>query len=135
MFPKKVLVSCLFFAALLVLSGCSADLLPVKSPGQPDNITGFCKAVGNAQTVVVSVRNQGNAEAPASTTTITFSPGGPVSVQTPAIPAGDSVDLSPVDIPAGCFDPDCDFTITVDSNNQVSESNEDNNTAEGRCIG
>ena len=125
------------FLLTVVLTGCNRqpDLLPVKSPGQPDNITGFCKVVGNATKVVISVRNQGNADSPASTTTIDFSPGGTIQVPTSAIPAGASVDLPPVNIPAGCFDPDCDFKITVDSGNQINESNEANNTTNGRCIG
>ncbi len=36
---------------------------------------------------------------------------------------------------AACFNPDCDFRITVDSAGQVSESNEANNVVNGRCIG
>jgi hypothetical protein len=54
---------------------------------------------------------------------------------TPAIPAGGSVDLSPLSIPGACFNPDCDFKITVDSNGQVNESNEGNNTVSGNCLG
>jgi len=43
--------------------------------------------------------------------------------------------LAPVPIPAACFDPDCDFTITVDSTAQLDESiGEGNNVTEGRCI-
>jgi subtilase family serine protease len=38
-------------------------------------------------------------------------------------------------IPPGCFDSDCEFRITVDVNNDVAESNEANNTADGVCIG
>jgi hypothetical protein len=33
----------------------------------------------------------------------------------------------------GCFNPDCKFKITVDSRNNIRESDERNNVAEGRC--
>ena len=120
----------------VALNGCTRpDLVPIKSPGQPDNITGFCKVVDNATKVVVSVKNQGNADSPASTTTVDFFNRGSFQLPTPAIPAGGSVDLPPLNIPAGCFDPDCDFKITVDSGSQINESNEGNNNTDGRCIG
>ena len=121
----------LLLTSQVVLNGCARrpDLLPVKSPGQPDNITGFCKVVDNATKVVISVKNQGNADAPASTTTVEFLPGGSFPLPTPAIPSGGTVNLPPLAIPAGCFNPDCNFKITVDSGNQINESNEENNTA------
>jgi hypothetical protein len=56
-------------------------------------------------------------------------------VPTPAIPAGNSVTLPPQAIPGGCFNPDCDFRITVDAGAVVDESDEGNNTASGTCIG
>jgi subtilase family serine protease len=82
----------------------------------------------------VTVKNQGSADAGASTTTVAFAPGGTFSKPTPPIPAGASVDLA-FPIPSVCFDPDCSFRIIVDSANQVTESNEANNTASGTCIG
>lgn len=82
----------------------------------------------------VTVKNQGNADAPASETTVTFGDI-PVTVNTPAIPVGGSVDLL-FKVPTNCFSPDCSFKITVDANNQVNESNnEENNGASGGCIG
>jgi hypothetical protein len=43
--------------------------------------------------------------------------------------------LSAVPIPPPCFDPDCDFTITVDSQNRIDEAmGEDNNIIDGRYI-
>jgi hypothetical protein len=126
-----------------VLIGCAApqkrvpplpDLVPSKSPGQPDNIAGFCKVFDRTMKVVVSVKNQGNAASPVSTTAVQFAPGQSFNLATPAIPPGGSAHLDPVNIPAGCFSPDCNFTITVDSANQVKESNANNNSAKGRCI-
>jgi subtilase family serine protease len=47
---------------------------------------------------------------------------------------GASVDLF-FPIPPACFNPNCEFRITVDANNQVNESNEGNNVAKGTCFG
>lgn len=83
----------------------------------------------------VTVRNQGNADVPASTTTVDFLTFGSVSVPTPPIPAGGVVTLPPVTIPPLCFNPDCEFRIVVDSAALVAESNEGNNTVASACIG
>jgi hypothetical protein len=126
-----------------VVVGCAAperrpppmpDLVPVRSPGQPDNIAGFCKVMDKTMRVVVSVKNQGNAASPVSTTTVQFAPGQSFNLATPAIAPGASAHLDPVSIPAACFNPECNFTITVDSGNQVKESNANNNAAKGRCM-
>jgi len=109
--------------------GGLADLIPVPNPDPSIN---FC--IRNGLKLSVTVRNQGTGDAPASVTRVDFSPGGNVSVPTPAIPAGGSV-IVIVQMPAGCFSPDCNFRITVDSAAQVSESNEGNNTGSGSCIG
>jgi subtilase family serine protease len=118
---------------VLVLSGCAADLVPV---GKPDlsGPPGFCKQ-DNQKKLIVTVKNGGTGNAAASTTTIEFLPGGSFSLSTPAIAAGGTSDLAPLDIPAGCFNPDCEFKITVDANNQIKESNETNNSADGSCLG
>lgn len=104
------------------------DLLPVR-----DSILGFCKrdSIG----LLVTVRNQGVAPAPASSTTVLFSPGGTATLPTPPIAAGASVTLPAAPIPGACFDPDCDFRITVDATAVVVESNEANNVASGTCLG
>lgn len=103
------------------------DLVPV-----PDRALGFCRrdSIG----LLVTVRNQGVGTAPASVTTVAFSPGGTVSVNTPPI-GSTPVTLPAVAIPAACFDPDCDFRITVDATAVVVESNEANNVGAGSCIG
>lgn len=102
------------------------DLIPV-----PDPTLGFCRRQGLKLTV--TVRNQGTDAGP-SVTRVNFGTFGIASQPTPALAAGASIDLV-FAIPAGCFNPDCDFRITVDSNNQVDESNEGNNTASGNCLG
>ncbi|MFX0108932.1 MAG: CARDB domain-containing protein [Candidatus Hodarchaeota archaeon] len=131
-------ITMLLFLGILtavILSACAGkpDLLPVKPPDSPE-VVGFCQQDDQGR-LIVTVRNQGNADAPPSTTTVEFTPGGSFPLPTPAIPAGGSVDLSPLSIPAECFDADCEFKITVDSLNKVDESDEGNNSANGRCIG
>lgn len=107
-----------------------ADLIPVPDP-KPG--VGFCRRDAQGR-LIVTVKNQGTADAGPSETKVAFSGGGTVSVPTPAIPAGGSVDVF-VPIPPGCFSPDCGFRITVDAAAVVSESNEVNNTASGSCLG
>jgi CARDB len=104
-----------------------ADLVPV-----PDASGFFCR-LRDAK-LVVTVKNQGAGPAGPSTTEVDFFSHGRVSLPTPALGPGASTDLL-VDIPPGCFDPDCEFRITVDVLNIVAESNEGNNTANGLCIG
>ncbi len=103
------------------------DLMPRPGPNGS-----FCRRQGDM--LVVTVCNQGTAPAGPSTTTVDFPGHGTVNVPTPAIPAGGCVDVQ-AQIPPGCFDPDCEFRIKVDSANVVAESDETNNTAAGRCLG
>lgn len=139
---REALTFGMILSVAILLNGCAApekklpplpDLVPSKSPGQPDNLAGFCKAIDKTMRVVVSVKNQGNAGSPVSTTTVQFAPGQSFNLATPAIPPGGSAHLDPLNIPAACFNPECNFTIAVDSGNQVKESNAKNNTASGRC--
>ena len=104
------------------------DLIPL-----PDPETGFCRRDERGD-LIVTVKNQGSADAGASTTTVHFAPGGVFSQPTPPIAAGAAVDLL-FPIPAGCFSPDCNFQIVVDSAQQVTESDETNNIATGACLG
>ena len=103
---------------ITVLLSPTVDLLPVPGP------TGFCQT--SAGSLIVTIRNLGDANAPASITRVRFTPGGSDSMPTPAIPAGGSVDLLTSLIPPNCFnnDGDCDFKITVDFSKWINESNE-----------
>jgi hypothetical protein len=105
------------------------DLIPV-----PDANGGFCKRDREGH-LVVTVKNQGTANAGPSVTRVEFAPGGPVDIPTPPIAAGASVNLPGVPIPGNCFNPDCNFRIIVDVNGAVAESDEMNNVASGVCIG
>ena len=107
------------------------DLVPFSPSG--NSATAFCR-LEQGRKLRVTVKNQGNENAAASKTTVTFD-NKTVSLDTPAIPAGGSVDLL-FDVPATCFNADCSFKITVDSNNQLDELNmKGNNSADGGCIG
>lgn len=128
-------------AALMIFTGgCIApevsserpDLMaiPDGSYGGPD---AFCDLARAPQLRIV-VQNQGQGNAPASITRVVFSPGGTTDIPTPPLSAGQRITLTPVSIPAVCFDPDCDFKILVDSRSLVEEAGEDNNVADGRCF-
>jgi len=110
----------------------SPDLVPFSPMGR--DTSAFCRLEQGGKLLRVSVKNQGNEDASASKTTVLFNDL-PVILDTPAIPAGGSVDLL-FKVPSNCFTPDCSFKITVDSNNQVHElNNEGNNSVNGICIG
>jgi hypothetical protein len=109
------------------------DLVPV-----PDEQGGFCR-LNDAGQLVVNVENRGNVDAPECVTEVRFrGVEEPSRLHTPAIPpAGEPRELEPLEIPEVCFEFGdgifCEFEIKVDANNQVVESNEENNTASGRC--
>jgi subtilase family serine protease len=67
-------------------------------------------------------------------TEVDFIQHGKASLPVGGLGPGGSADLL-FPIPAGCFDPDCEFRITVDVLNDVAESNEGNNMASGVCLG
>jgi len=118
------------------------DLVPV-NPDPDAGVIGFCKveppfdqeiSEDEQRKLVVTVKNQGKGDAPASTTRVVFFDGEVTfsfDLDTPAISAGQSVDLA-CEIPDFCS-VGCEFVIIVDSKNQVIESNKDNNSVPGEC--
>lgn len=84
--------------------------------------------------VVVTVENQGRRAAGPSTTQVDFGSHGATSQPTPPLDPGETDRLT-FAIPSGCFDADCEFTISVDVNNDVVESDEENNDFDGTFIG
>jgi CARDB len=109
----------------------------VRRLAQPDLIP-FTDANGNfcrrdeAGKLIVTVMNQGTADAGASITRIEFATGERQLLVTPAVPAGRSVDVLAT-FPPSCVRPSCTFRIAVDSTGIVSEFNEGNNAAGGTC--
>jgi hypothetical protein len=94
---------------------------------------GYCEINLTGQ-LVVRVRNAGTWAAASSVTRVSFGSLGFVDHSTPSLAVGATHSFS-VPIPAGCYDSDCNFSITVDLNGQVTELNETNNTVAGVCIG
>lgn len=115
-----------------IASGNFADLIPFSPGGTIPNA--FCRRETAGKELRVTVKNQGAVNSGASKTTVMFGSVN-VTLATPPIPAGGSTDLL-FKIPNNCFNPDCDFIIKVDSDNQVNEGNsEGNNSANGFCLG
>jgi CARDB len=107
-----------------------ADLIPTEAEAS----MGFCNVALQA---VFQVKNVGTVSAPASFARVDF-PGiaaPPVTVPIPALAPSASSATIVISPPAGCFNPDCEFTITVDSGFDVGESDEGNNGANGICPG
>jgi hypothetical protein len=112
------------------------DLIPVPSP-----LTGsFCMRDTAAANLLVTVENQGAAGAGPTQVSVEFQTAtGPVtnSVSVPALGAGVSTSVAvpfPVS-PNWCYQPNCQFKITVDSTGIEVESNETNNVANDFCLG
>jgi len=114
----------------IIKSGNTIDLIPVIPPGSP--INSFCRRDAAGNMLFVTIKNQGTIDAGPSVTAVMFGSQS-VSVNTPSIKAGESVELQ-FRIPGNCFDPDCEFTINADSQNQIDEgSNEMNNIVNAEC--
>lgn len=130
---KNIWRAVLLSGCVLGTAGCQAGVGAFLDDGDADLIplpsAGFCRDAG----VVVTLRNQGPADAEASTTTVSFAGGGSVQLTTPAVEGGRIATLPPVAIPAECFAPECFFQVIVDARNDVNESDENNNTAEVTC--
>ncbi len=115
--------------------GCQAitGVQTLLDDGEPDLIplpaAGFCRD----GSVVVTLRNQGPSDAESSTTTVTFAGAGSVQLPTPAIEGGRIASLPPLTIPAECFAPNCFLQVIVDSNNDIEEIDENNNSVDVTC--
>jgi len=104
---------------LLVCGGSTPDLLPVETKAA------YCDTNSQRTVLTATVRNQGGADAPATKTTVEFHPkqgfpGQTITLDTPPIAKNGGTAQVMFSIPTGCFEPDCGFTITVESANQVS---------------
>jgi hypothetical protein len=117
----------------LVQSGCvrEPDLVPIiRASGTGP--AAYCEKDSLGR-LVVTVRNEGVSTALESTKTkVEFVHKGVFVKSVPAIPVGGNAEVA-FDIPADCFDPDCNFIITVDADNRLDELIEENNTVDGIC--
>jgi hypothetical protein len=101
------------------------DLLPLRTERD------YCRLDGQGR-LIVTIKNQGEANAPASTTRIAFDGGAVVDRATPALAVGAQADLAPVPLPPG--EGRIVFTITADVLGAIREMNEPNNTVIGTCL-
>ena len=123
---------------VMALVGCTPPTpLPDLIPANPPGMYGYCN-VDDLNNLIVYVKNQGEADAIASSVKVQFYLTSGVqesSVSVGPLLAGETKSVS-FAIPLGCFNPDCNFIITVDSGEDITESSELNNTvANGICIG
>ena len=116
------------------------QILPAPNPVEGLPNQGYCykwPKGGAANRLVFKTRNNGTAAAPASTVRVTFSGAGNVDVPTAALQPGQEWNQE-IWIPNGCYPGgyhgSCNYTIRLDANNQVSESNEANNQDQSLCL-
>jgi len=123
----------------LELACTTPDLLPLPAPGTTGP-EGFCRR-DDQGILTILIYNQGGADAPASTTSVTFKGPGSLldavfNLPTPALTAfGGFAELT-IEIPNSCYDPatnKCNFAISADVNNGIAEADEPNNSALGVC--
>lgn len=112
---------------------CGADLIIERiAPTEP----AFC--VRDEQGLIFRVKNNGELIGSGqSFAVVTFSWSGGAQSRvavTPPLAAKQTVDLR-AEIPSACWDPDCNFSISADVNDDVNETNESNNTVSSHCIG
>jgi hypothetical protein len=118
------------------------DLVPVVDSGK-----GACR-LDDSGYLLVTVRNQGQADAPASTTQVEFEvpaygavlavPAGrrsALTLTTPPLRAGQAADLRVLSVQRVRSVQNLKFRITVDSGGRVSEANEENNSTTVSCPG
>ncbi len=130
---KRFLLLGLIFSLTMLMIGCipsSKAELAVQSLDPPVVICSGIVAVSCTTTVTFTIANTGTADAGPFKILVQADPGlaqqGTVSVV--SLAAGATTTLTII-LPAGgnCFDSDCTICITVDSDDEVIESNEGNN--------
>ena len=128
----------------LLMAACSGetDLEPVQEVTLGDlpdvvpveNMAAYFERddLGN---LLVQVKNQGNKAAKNSWIRVDFDTGSHVESPTEILEVESFSFKTPISITPNSWDPDSNFTITVDAFENVTESNEDNNVVNGVCIG
>ena len=130
---KRFLLLGLTIFFIILMIGCTptpkADLTVISIDTPVVNCSGIV-AVSCTTTVTFTIANTGTVDAGPFKVLVQADPGlaqqGTVSVV--SLAAGATTTLT-ITLPAGgnCFDSDCTICITVDSDNEVIESNEGNN--------
>ncbi len=152
LFAKNRALNSLLLAAFLFCS-CgngseSLDLRIKKNEDLPEGPVGHCALEpGTAPSgasgppdsrLIVRVVNSGTRDIHSMTTTRVrfFWDRGEHSqdISTPGLAVGITFRLE-YEFPPECFDPDCDFEILVDAEEEIAESDEDNNRTLGICLG
>ena len=88
---------------------------------------------GAADTVEAIVRNTGTGDAPATTLAVAWDHGTTTTESVSAIARGGSAEVS-IEIPSECYGGNlCSFTLTVDPDGAITESNEGDNEASSFC--
>jgi len=131
---KRFLLLGLIISFIVLVIGCTPTPkaeLTVLSLDPPDVNCGAVSVAGSCTTTVTfTIANTGTVDAGPFKVLVQADPGlaqqGTVSVV--SLAAGATTTLT-ITLPAGgnCFDSDCTICITVDSDNEVIESNEGNN--------
>jgi uncharacterized repeat protein (TIGR01451 family) len=92
---------------------------------------------GTSRAIVFDVVNASGEASGATTATVAFEDVAEVSVDVPGLASGASVELG-ADIPRGCFtgsgSSTCSFSIIVDPDQAIPETNELNNSASAFCV-
>ena len=127
------LIFVLALAGVIIISGCTplvpkADLVAVNNPS---DWASFCDF--DNENLRVHIKNQGTADAGPSTVEVDFGQHGKVSQPVPSLTVGATTTIL-IPMSHVCYDPDCEFVITVDSSNDIDESNELNNSQTGSCL-
>jgi hypothetical protein len=117
----------------MIMSGCTPELKPDLLPVNPDNWANFCD-VDDYGNLSIHIKNQGLADAGPSYLEVHFGQQAPIIIPVSSLLAGETTTIG-LPFPNGCFNPDCDFEIIVDSTNAIDESNELNNSQKGSCLG
>lgn len=125
------MLSLALVAALsLPLQSCRrrADLLAMR---EGVDMTVGCRLDAEGR-LIVTIRNQGKKTSKATTTQIEFGDLPPVRLPTRPVPPGGAESVS-YRVPEECYRPDCRFRVSVDALDEVAETDETNNDAQGFC--
>ena len=127
------LIIVITLAGMIIIPGCT-PLVPKPDPiadNNPSDWASFCDS--DDENLIVYIKNQGTADAGPSTVEVDFGQHGKVSQPVPNLTVGATTTIL-IPMSHVCYDPDCEFVITVDSSNDIDESNELNNIQTGSCL-